>query len=968
MLRRTLCIVVALIAAGAAPAVAAPVPFASVLTVPEVPAAVWDPGAVVISPSGNIAIVDSGNDRVRMLAADGSLICDIGASGVGDDRLIDPQNAAFGPDGNVYIADTENGRVQVFEPDGDHLRSIGSTAGLADPTGVAVDAAGNVYVTERTGHRVAKFDASGGFVARWGSLGAGNLRFQGPRGIVVDATGKLFIADTGNQRIEALDSSTGAYLGEWGYYTGAGGTTLSRYVAPVSVSLTAAGDVIVTDMGTHRIERCSPVPRPPALSLAPLQTWGGPPPGSGYNQLQSPRGAALTTAGALYVADSGNGRISRWASGVWQQPWVGSGAEPGMLSSPLAVAAGPFGGVVVADTANHRLVFFDSLGTLQSVVGTRGVDPGEFDAPGGLAFGPDGYLYVSDTGNDCIQRLNPDGSFVATFGVGLSAPRGITFDADGVMLVADSGSGRIARFAPGGAPLGSFGSLGNGNGQFLAPCDVTVDPSGALWVADTGNHRVQKLDAASGLFRFATAGFGTGNGLMIEPQGVTALSDGSVLVADTGNTRFQHLGPGGDFIQVAGGRGVTAWVPHAPVDAAAMPDGRTWALERDGAVTRLLLRDGDAPSTAMNGLPSGPVNVPVELSLTASDTFSGVRGSYYRIGSGLPLNYVGPFTVSAEGTTLVGYYSVDRAGNREVEHTATVVIDTTPPSGTFTVAGGDFYSSSRTVGVESSVTDALEMRVGVGLDMSEWAPYSASTTTVVLPDTDGPYTVVGEYRDALRNTLRLTRTIILDREGPAAPDVSSPTHPLGTVMRKVTDATFQWPEPADIGQVVGYSYALDRVPTTIPDDAIDSVEAVYQARGLTGGTWYFHVRAIDAAGNWGPVRHRAIRLTSVPSVAAPSAVYVSTSGGRASYRVTGAVRPYHYAGGTVLVTAYRYEAGRWVPRIRTTMPVVPASATTSRYRGFVALPTGLWRLRAYHAYDGVFEPAWSAYGTSIDLR
>lgn len=943
---------------------AAPVPFASILVAPEVPGAVWDPGSVVVDPLGAIAVVDTGNDRVRLLASDGTLLADLGSSGSGVGRLLSPQNAAFGPDGNIYVADTGNGRVQVFQPDGDYVRSMPATNSLLMPTGVTLDASGNVYVTEQAAHRVAKLNPAGTVVARWGVQGAGALQFNNPRGIVVDASNRLFIADTTNQRIQAIHAVTGSYLGEWGYYTSSG-NTLSRYIAPVGVSLAPTGDVLVTDMGLHRIERCAPTPRPPAASLPAIEVWGGPPASSETSRLASPRGAALTAGGTLYVADSGNSRISRNVSGVWQQPWLGYGSEPGRLFRPTAVAIDT-DGVVVADTANHRIAFFDEEGGFRAVVGTYGIGPGEFDRPGGLVVQSGGDIFVADTGNDRIQRLAPDGSFVASIGADvLSAPRGMVFTADGVLLVADSGSGRIARFTDDGTLIGWFGELGSGPGQFNRPTDVSVDPSGGLWVADLDNHRVQKLDASTGAFRLSVGGFGVAPGEFISPEGVSALPDGSVLVADTGNTRLQHFGPDGSFIQIAGARGVSPWVPHAPTDVATTADGRSWVCERDGALARMVLRDPDAPTTRLVGAPSGPVAANVELSLDASDTFSGVRSSYYSLDGEFPLNYAGPFTVSKEGTTVVGYFSVDRAGNREVEQTATVVIDTTPPQGTFVAAAGSAWVSTRTVSIEASIDAAFEMRVGVASDMSEWVPF-AETTSVVLPDSDGVHTVRAEYRDALRNTLPLSKPVGLDRVGPDAPIASSSTHPIGQIVRKGTTAAFGWSAPVDTSGIKGYSYVLDRVATTTPDMVIDAAGTTFRRSGLTGGTWYFHVTSVDVAGNWGATRHVPIRLTSVPSISAPGAVLVSTNGSTATYRVTGLVRPLQPST-AMRIVAVRLESGRWVPRARTTAAVTSAG-TASRYRGMITLGTGRWRLRAYRPYDGVFEPAWGPYGATIDLR
>ena len=79
---------------------------------------------------------------------------------------------------------------------------------------------------------------------------------------------------------------------------------------------------------------------------------------------------------------------------------------------------------------------------------------GEFNLPWGIALDPDGNVCVADWRNDRIQRLTPDGEFLA-----------------------------------------SYGSSGGGDGEFNRPSRVAIDSDGNIYVADWGNQRVQVLDA-----------------------------------------------------------------------------------------------------------------------------------------------------------------------------------------------------------------------------------------------------------------------------------------------------------------------------------------------------------------------------------------------------------------------------------------------------------------------------------------
>jgi len=64
-------------------------------------------------------------------------------------------------------------------------------------------------------------------------------------------------------------------------------------------------------------------------------------------------------------------------------------------------------------------------------------------------------------------------------------------------------------------------------------------------------------------------------------------------------------------------------------------------------------------------------------------------------------------------------------------------------------------------------------------------------------------------------------------------------------------AGFEWQLPADDNGVVGYSYVLDQKADTVPPTKVTTRDARCTLKGLKPGKWFFHVRAVDGAGNWG---------------------------------------------------------------------------------------------------------------------
>jgi hypothetical protein len=94
---------------------------------------------------------------------------------------------------------------------------------------------------------------------------------------------------------------------------------------------------------------------------------------------------------------------------------------------------------------------------------------------------------------------------------------------------------------------------------------------------------------------------------------------------------------------------------------------------------------GTPPSTTAAVSPgpnaAGWNNTPVTVTLSASDTGSGVAGTEYRLqGAAGWTPYVSAFPVVAEGVSAYEYRSTDMAGNTEAAKTVTVKIDTTAPT------------------------------------------------------------------------------------------------------------------------------------------------------------------------------------------------------------------------------------------------------------------------------------------------
>ncbi len=184
-------------------------------------------------------------------------------------------------------------------------------------------------------------------------------------------------------------------------------------------------------------------------------------------ELALPEGVAVDSAGNVYIADSGNGRIREVTGGIIKTV-VGSRGnynycnglvegDPALatISNPGQVAVSPSG----------QLYWIDICGRIATVVnGTvHIVLSGIQQGPSYLTFDPQGNLYF-DTDNG-VQKLTPDGTVSTVVG----------------------------------SPQCGCGG-GNEVGQFEFPGGMTFDHSGDLFIVDEGyNRRVQEVTPDGGV-------------------------------------------------------------------------------------------------------------------------------------------------------------------------------------------------------------------------------------------------------------------------------------------------------------------------------------------------------------------------------------------------------------------------------------------------------------------------------------
>ncbi|HST42428.1 MAG TPA: hypothetical protein VLK58_23110 [Conexibacter sp.] len=273
-------------------------------------------------------------------------------------------------------------------------------------------------------------------------------------------------------------------------------------------------------------------------------------------------------------------------------------ATRALLTSPSALA--PLGeGYLIADTSNNRIRRVDAAGVITTIAGAgpccgttepffgngiAATDPTvRLNQPRGVAVAADGGVLIADTGNHRIRRVSPAGIITTVAGTGtagfgtgdnattvnLRFPGDVAALPDGGFLIADTGNNRIARVLPGGllttvAGLPSNTLLGDGGAATAAglnaPARVVPLSGGGYLIADSGNNRIRRVDTGGTITTVAgsaATGFSGDGGpataaALNQPEGVAVRDDGSLVIADSTNERIREVAANGIISTIAG--------------------------------------------------------------------------------------------------------------------------------------------------------------------------------------------------------------------------------------------------------------------------------------------------------------------------------------------------------------------------------------------------------------------------------
>jgi hypothetical protein len=299
---------------------------------PATAAGLAGPDQTAVDGAGNLVVADTGNNRVRVVAAStgtfygqamtvGDIYTVAGSGQAGftgegglatTAKLDSPQDVVVDGAGNLVIADGANNRVRVVAP------RTGTFYGRAMTKGHIYTVAGN---------------GTFGFSGDGGPATAAGLRI--PEDVVVDGTGNLVVADSGNNRVRVVAAGTGTFYGQsmtagdiytvagngtFGFSGDGGPATAAGVASPGQTAVDGAGNLVIADSGNDRVRVVAAGTGTfygQSMTAGDIYTVvgngtfgfsgdGGP---ALSAELSRPQGVAVDAAGDLLVADAGSNRI-----------------------------------------------------------------------------------------------------------------------------------------------------------------------------------------------------------------------------------------------------------------------------------------------------------------------------------------------------------------------------------------------------------------------------------------------------------------------------------------------------------------------------------------------------------------------------------------------------------------------------------------------------------------------------------
>lgn len=251
----------------------------------------------------------------------------------------------------------------------------------------------------------------------------------------------------------------------------------------------------------------------------------------------------------------------------------------------------------------------------------------------------------------------------------------------------------------------------------------------------------------------------------------------------------------------------------------------------------------------------------VVVTLSYSDTVSGIYSVKYRVDNGVWQDYTPSFTISSEGTHTIEYYATDNASNIETTKSSSFKIDKTAPSTAHSLSGtsgsNGWYISDVTVSLSPS--DATSGAANTYYQINSGA---TQTGTSILLTSSGTYTIKYWSADNAGNSEQDSSVTVKIDKGKPTVSLGSPS---ADATLDTNTPTLSWTGSDDASGISYYEVLVDNNNNfASPEFTKTTASTSATTTSLPDNTYYWRVRAVDNAGNVGDWQERTFTISTGP--------------------------------------------------------------------------------------------------------
>ena len=205
------------------------------------------PADVTYLNDDNILVVDELNHRIQQFNVQtGNSVKSFGKKGTRDGDFQSPFSVCVDEHGRVIVTDFHNNRIQVLSQDGEPLFQFGDSGPEKLNKPILCIYHENKYIVSDFANNCLKvFDNAGKFLCKVGEQGEGDGQLKGPYGLCLQQCGNhhnLLVCNSVNGRVDQF-TVEGCFTGK----------TVVKLQAPIRITTTPDGLILVTDFKTKKI-------------------------------------------------------------------------------------------------------------------------------------------------------------------------------------------------------------------------------------------------------------------------------------------------------------------------------------------------------------------------------------------------------------------------------------------------------------------------------------------------------------------------------------------------------------------------------------------------------------------------------------------------------------------------------------------------------------------------------------------